>query len=258
MNMSKCFLLTINYNEPDLLKMWYDYYSQHFEDKDIIVLDDGSDPKYLEGLGNVKILDIGEKIHYQNGKKVVNDGHIQRNVNVEFKRLIESNEYVYGMKVDTDEFVVPDPEKWPHGLKQFIDEFQGTFAQCSGYNVYDNGDEFDPSVRPWLSQRTQWYREWRHYCKVVLAKEWPMWGADFHSSRWQEHRGDGMGLYERPDFRLIHFHYICRHMTLRRWNARNTIDGRFQPENAFKTCAGTPGGEQFVIEDIPEKWQAAL
>jgi len=251
---AKCALLTMTYNEPDFLAMWYQYYSKHFADGDIYILDDGSDDGYFDGIGGT-IEKISEQTH-PSLMHEVKDCHFKTRTCSKFVDLLGSYRYV--MKVDTDEFVVPDPEIYPDGLSQYIHDFKDDFAQCSGYNVLDTGQPLDVNVRPWLNQRTHWHRDWHHYCKVVLANQDPKWGGGFHNSQWNSQWKEEFGPHERRDFRLLHLHYVCGELTFRRWEARRTADNRFNPVQARKAAKDLVDVGWAVKEEIPEKWRQAL
>tara|TARA_R110002126_G_scaffold124676_3_gene266819 strand:+ start:2682 stop:3446 length:765 start_codon:yes stop_codon:yes gene_type:complete len=254
--MAKCAILTITYNEPDFMAMWYRYYSKHFDDADIYILDDGSDDGMLDGIGG-NIEKVTDQVH-PDLKKHIQDGDMQHKVLERYRLLLRRYKYV--MKVDTDEFVVPDPAKWPGGLKQFIDEFEDEFAQCSGYGVVEKPGEavFDSSKDPWLSQRTHWHRDWHHFCKVVLSRTDPQWGGGYHASKWNKDWTPAIQKHEREDFRLIHMHYACSAMTKRRWTARNSTDGRFQPEFAEKTVMDRFQSDDMPALEIPDRWRLSI
>jgi len=131
------------------MKMWYDYYSKHFDDSGIYIINNRStiDGQYDGIGGNIEVAD--HVLTNQERQHGICDSFITQPKIRKFRDLLGSYEYV--MVADTDEFVVPDPEKYPGGLKEFIDGFKGEFAQCKGYNVLDNGVPFDPSKKPWLS-----------------------------------------------------------------------------------------------------------
>lgn len=267
---AKCALLSICYNEPDFFKMWYAYYSKFFNAEDIYVLDDGSDEGQYSGYDcNIQITHPrnapGQPRHISGS----GDEHI-RMVNTEkCNELLKTYEYV--LRIDMDEFVVPDPIEYPGGLGQFIAEFDDDFAQCSGYNVIDNGVTFNPDQTPWLAQRTHYQRDWIWYCKVVLVNQSPNWSQGFHQSRWNCQVGPregGTGAkypHERENLKLFHFHYICKDLTYRRWAARNTTDQRWSANNIFdktlfeRTLLNHDQNHPSLIrEEIPERWKMVL
>jgi len=250
--MSKCAVLTMTYNEPDFLEMWYRYYSKHFADADIYILDDGSDPEYMGCVAGT-IQQVGTI-----GQGYDGDTHLRSSITNKLKELLKSYEYV--LHADTDEFVVPDPEKWPGGLAQYIEEFKDLFAQCSGYTVLDStGVPFDKNNEPWLAQRTEWHRDWQHYCKVRLFKEDPEFGGGCHETQWTKHGNGPIGEHERVDFRLFHLHYMCRELTWRRWVVRKVQGGHlFDADYAHNACQYYVEHPHFTREQIPEKWRQAL
>ena len=251
--MSKCAIVTICKDEPHFMKMWYEYYSQHFADADIYILDNGCQETQWDGIGgNIELTD--HPLTIENAARGHSDTYITQPKIKKCLKLLESYEYV--MNVDTDEFVVPDPDKYPGGLKQFIDGFTGVFAQCTGYNVLDNGVPFNPVSKPWLAQRDEYHCDWNHYCKVVLASENPEWGGGSHNSKWNHHDKRLKQEHMRPDLNLFHLHYMCKELLTERYNMRG--NPAFNPENAARSVDAYYNHPKFTREMIPGKWKQAL
>jgi len=250
---NKCAVLTISGNEPDFLKMWYAYYSQHFDDDHIYILDNESQEQYTpESLG------VGGKVErIGTGEGYNGDSYIRICLNRAFVLLLPRYEYV--LAHDVDMLVVPDPVKYPGGLTEYIEKFSGVFAQCSGYDVH--GVDCDPLdiEKPLLAQRKTWHRDWEHLCKVVLACEDPVWGGGCHESLWT-FGGNPNGCLkpERNDFRLLHFGFACEHLVKRRWEARTVTKNYkdlWSPKDAARKVRGVVGNVKFVHEEIPDKWK---
>lgn len=255
--MGKCAVIGCFYNEVDFTRMWYDYYSDHFDHKDIWMLDDGSDGNLFEGFKcNVEV--IGSQTPEGQLRGHLNDTHISDNTMRKFNELISSG-YKYILRVDADEFIVPDPELYPGGLREFIDRFDGIFAQSSGYDIIDDGSgPLDTSKRPWLMQRKLYHRNWKHYCKVALTSTDPGWGPGWHDTQWTKQWNRSMGPHERDDLRLFHMHYSCRELTRRRWIARRHTDGRYRPENVDAAVNEHANSHDMPNVEIPLKWKMAL
>ena len=252
--MGKCAIVTICYNEPHFMKMWYDYYSEHFEDSDIFILDNWSTyPSQFDGIGgNIERTSVSPQ---ECGSGFGNDTLITGPKIGKCDELLKRYDYV--MNVDTDEFVVPDPEKYPGGLSEFIHNFSGVFAQCKGYEVIDNGVPLSIEDRPWLSQRQEYSVNWEHYSKVTLASECPQWGGGSHNSKWNATSGGPDQPHIRDDFRLFHLHFTCQHILGSRRQAR-------YPEEYILS---QPAPSELVRpseisvsrrEQIPDKWKLAL
>ena len=195
-----------------------------------------------------------------NGRGYDGDTFLRVSVSNAFNHLLSSYEYV--LFCDADMFIVPDPEKYPRGLLQYVCEFEDTFAQCSGYNVIcKDGTPLDIDKTPWLMQRTHWHRQWQHFCKVVLANKDPRWGGGFHTCRWVNNQKKKMGKFEREDLRLIHLAYVCPLLLRRRWEVRvkeNKYKSLWDPNNARRAVLEAANTHQFTNELIPDKWRMAL
>lgn len=251
---AKCALMTCCFNEFEFIKLWYGYYSKHFADCDIFILDDGSDDGLYDGM-NVEIRSFSSKLG-PGEKKGMDDSRMNSQIKKLFNELLLRYEYV--LHSDCDEFVVPDPRRWPGGLKEYIENFQDEFAQCSGYNVlHTTGVPLD-ITKPLLPQRMHWQRDWNHYCKVLLARSDPKWGGGLHSSRWQTNHNPLIYDIERQDFRLIHMHYACPDLIRRRYEQRRTDCGNFDPKKADEIVSHFSNREDMPAELIPEHWKVAF
>ena len=251
----KCAALTIAHNEPDFLKMWYRYISKHFDDQDIHILDDRNSEGYLDDIGGVHHALVGSELGY------AGDSNLRIAVNMRFIELLKDHDYV--LYCDSDMFVVPDPEKYPGGLSEYIDQFDETFAHCAGYHVV-SFDE-DPLVvdqQPWLAQRTYWHRDWVHLCKVTLAREDPQYKGGFHGSKWNTPRGTEIpSEQEKDELRLIHMGWACTELVKRRWSNRIASEGykkMWDPSKAYENVWGVAHDPKFPRQLIPDSWKAAL
>jgi len=255
--MGKCAAVGCFYNEVDFTRMWYDYYSDHFDQKDIWMLDDGSDGNLFEGFKcNVEV--INSKTPEGEMRGQVDDGHISGHTMRIIKQLLASG-YKYVLRADADEFIVADPEIYSGGLREFIDRFDGEFVQCSGYDVVDVGTvPLDTSKRPWLTQRMTWHRNWQHYCKVAITSCDPGWGAGWHTTKWTNNWVREVVPTEREDVRLIHMHYSCRELLRRRWLNRRHTDGRYDVRNVESAINNQFNSIGMPNEQIPDKWRSAL
>lgn len=237
--------------------MWYEYYSKHFDLSDIYIVDNGSDPGTYDGI-KCNVDSIREPDAPGERRELFDHRITMPKVN---KCLSLLGKYQYILNVDTDEFVVPDPERWPGGLRQFIEEFDGVYAQCAGYNILDDGQSgaFDPDKKPWLMQRKYYHLDTFHYCKVVLASEDPKWEGGSHDSKWNRHHDPATGASigaGRDDFRLFHLHYVCAQMLRRRY-ARRRLDV-YQEADCNRLVAAHFDREGLVRQEIPEKWRLSL
>lgn len=255
--MGKCAVIGCFYNEVDFTRMWYDYYSDHFDQNDIWMLDDGSDGNLFDGFKcNIEV--VGARTPEGQMRGQVDDGHISSHTMRVLKQLLSSG-YKYVLRADADEFIVADPEIYSGGLREFIERFDGVFAQCSGYDVIDDGSgPLNTASRPWLKQRSIWHRNWHHYCKVAITSCDPEWGPGWHTTKWTSDWHRGMAPNERDDLRLIHMHYACREMLYRRWTNRRHTDGRYDVKNLESTLIAHTNAPDMPNVPIPEKWRSAF
>ena len=255
--MKKCAVLTMVQNEPDFIKMWNAYYSDHFDHTDMYVIDHESDPTYLDGyqFNTIKL-----KI---DGKGYTGHEVIHQNVMRVLMDLL--NEYSYVITHDVDMLLVPDPAEHPQGLRGFIDSFDGEYIQPAGYNVVDTvGNHFDVESRPWLVQRTHWYHDWRWLDKVVVVSCDPEWRHGGHMSKWTPDARNLNAKPEicgRPDIRLLHLGWCCPGLVRRRWASRVVshpcyveswnVDRAQEKVDFYANGAELP----FPVEQIPEHWK---
>jgi hypothetical protein len=227
----KCAALTITHNEPDFLDFWLRYHGKHFDEEDIFILHDNCEPADWRG----------ERVDSQSGTELV------QTVTRRFNELLCKYDYVY--YVDCDMVVVPDPDVWPGGLRQFVEEFDGSAVRCTGFNVLDDGTPLD-LTKPLVSQRTHWHHDWKHLDKVVLADRDPQWGGGFHESVFQH--------APSTDVILMHFGWACAGLLKRRWEKKAVYKEEYHPAKAHDKTRSTAGCQAFPKEEISSKWLEAI
>lgn len=253
-----CAALTRTFNEPDFLGLWYDYYSRFFDKRDIYILNDGSDSEFIDDFRTkANVIDVSQIGHCYRG-----DAKLRQNALRWTGELLDKYRFV--LHADNDEFVIPDPELWPDGLIQFISSLKEPFAQCTGRNVLQSDDEapIDWSKRPILQQRSEWHRDWQHYCKVAIVAEDPKWGGGCHASKWTANKmpQDKYGDHERRDLFMVHLHYIDIETLRRRYHFRRVHEeyDLFNERNAESTVKSFYNREDCVREAIPERIKLIL
>ena len=184
--------------------MWLRHYSRHFGSEDIYVLDHDTTDGSTEGLaGRCSVISVHHDTSF--------DHRWLTGIVEDFQSfLLRSYDAVLFSEVD--EFVVPDPRRYPD-LQAYIDDLEASAASCTGYNVVQYPDE--PPLRfdaPVLSQRTYWHPS-PHYSKRLLSKIPLSWNIGFH------HELNAPGIHPDPNLYLIHLHRVDYEYCLTRHRA---------------------------------------
>lgn len=197
-------IFTIVKNERFFLDVWYKYYSQHFEQKDIYILNhdttDGSIDKY-RNLAN--IIDLKHEIHFD---------HVWlRHVVESFqKELLDTYDVVCFTEVD--EFIIPRNELLSDYLESFA-KSENQYVTCLGFELLDNC-LYDPRKKI-LAQKT-WFRANPRFMNKTLITKIPLsYEKGFHSHSQPDnldhnlinlhlHYFDYIVFMERVKSRIIH------------------------------------------------------
>jgi hypothetical protein len=176
-------------NENTFLPIWLKYYSNHFDEKDIYLLDFGSEESYLKKYKNLSVINAKAKINhwFDNLSEIFDE---VRNTHNE---LLQSYEHV--LFCEADEII-----HHPSGLGNYIDETNHEYTTCTGYEIIHLPDK-EPNLdlsKPILSQRNYWYREYFHFSKTLLSSKPLKWGIGYHNTEEPKR-------FEQ-DFILIHLH----------------------------------------------------
>ena len=152
---STCAAFTITRNEPKNLPKWLEYYGKHVAADDLWVLDysstDGSTAELYNPSGG------GRKARI---KRLVPDHFLNRAVE-KHQRLLLRSGYTCVVFTEIDEFLVPDPQRYPGGLREYLARFaQGpdSVIRADGRQLVESTNDprpFDWS-RPFLDQCSQW------------------------------------------------------------------------------------------------------
>ncbi|KAK3234508.1 hypothetical protein CYMTET_55059 [Cymbomonas tetramitiformis] len=140
----------------------------------------------------IKMMSMGSKLIAAH----CGEGHHIGQTTTDFANLISKllrDDYGYANVIfaEDDEFLVPDPDKYPKGLAQYISEFSAQverdagvrpWRRAHGFNVKQSGDEsvIDRS-QPILRQRNFWRVSDPYYCKTMLTRATGTYGSGGHS-----------------------------------------------------------------------------
>jgi hypothetical protein len=205
-------VFTIVQNEPKFLPMWLGYYSRFFDRSDIHILDHGSTDGSTEHLdGSCKVV----KVHRDRSFD-----HAWLKGTVEDFQAFLLRSYDVVLFAEADEFVVPDPARYPD-LGAYIDDLEGPAACCTGYNVVHYPDE--PPLRfdePVLRQRRYWHPARRWYSKRLLSRIPLSWHFGFHDELNAPYIEPDPALYLVHLHRVDYDYCLARHRaaTERKWH----------------------------------------
>jgi len=164
--------MTICRNEKIFLSVWLKYYRRFFADTDIYVLDNDSDDGSTKNL-TVNVL----RVH---SDKYFDHSWLVKTIRDTTQYLLD-NGYKYVLFTEIDEIVVPDPDKYPLGLTEYINRFRGVAGRTYGFNlIHDPAKE--PPIdlnQPILAQRSYWLHI-PDYSKPLLTSVALHWIAGFH------------------------------------------------------------------------------
>lgn len=206
---------TIVQNEPLFLPLWLDYYSRHFDRRDLYVLDHDSTDGTTEAVeSRCTVVRVHRDRSFDHGWLNATVTRFQAFLLQSYKRVLFT---------ECDEFVVADPARYG-GLADYISQCRAPLVRCTGFEVVHYPDE-EPPLRlgePLLAQRRYWHAS-RSYSKALLAAEPVSWSLGFH-----EATSHGV-LHPDPALLLVHLHRIdyaaCvekhRQTAARRWNERD-------------------------------------
>eukprot|EP01033_Poteriospumella_lacustris_P007777 gene7777-5595_t len=206
---STCAVFTIVHNEQRYLPIWLRYYLRHVPPEDIWILDHNTN----DGSTNPDVLPRGVHVRKVYGEAAWMPHHfLNRQVELHMQRLLAAG-YPCVVFVEIDEFLAPDPEKYPGGLREYLQRYaenaQGPLSVlATGYQVLhvSQGQEHVEPAVVWTEQLLQNRRYWvadTLYNKPVITKVPFRYTAGHHSGANREGSlvGDA-ALY------LIHTHYI--------------------------------------------------
>ena len=175
--MKTCAIISIIYDGGKLFNIWYKYYCQYFQERDIYLLCNEKTTKesgLLDGLTCNTVNFLRPMfIHATEQERI--DG--LATVNALKDQLLDS----YGCVIyaDIDEIIFH-----PDGLDNIIDNLSMDFATCTGYEIVENRKiekpfDFSNSV---ARQRSYWSR-WGVYDKPLILRKKLEWECGYHALR---------------------------------------------------------------------------
>jgi len=164
--------MTMFYNENVNLPIWTKYYGNDLGVENLFVIDHGSTSDFSDVLRGANVIrlprspfdDHGRAImlsHFQNGLLTV---------------------YDYVICTDTDELIIPDPEKYKN-IPDYVSKKNPSYATAIGLNLIHLPNR-EPAIdlkRPILEQRSS-VRFVKPMCKTLLSRIPLKWHSGFHSS----------------------------------------------------------------------------
>ncbi len=207
--MKKSAVFTIVKNESFFLPIWLKYFSKHFEQSDIYILDHQSDDGSTDNL-SVTVVPITNDLyfdHYWLVEQVQNFQH----------ELLKSYDYV--LFCESDELIVPDSRKFS-GLQEYIQSFQLDVIAGAGYELIHIPSEEPPIDLevPILQQRKFWFRNDR-YGKPVITRIPLSYELGFHSASECKVRDENLILLHLH--RLDYAYFQERHAWKRKQNFKD-------------------------------------
>jgi len=177
----KCAVFTMAHREEYFLPLWYKYYSKYFDDADMYVFNHKRKEQHTYNDGtdgltcNVEVL-IEDSL-YENYWMI-------RTLKDKQKGLLEQYEYI--IYTDTDEFIIPDPDKYI-GIMDYIDYMKENDIDaicCCCYEVVQRLEEEPEDLRwndPILVDQRKYWINMSTYNKPLIASRplnWS-WGKHF-------------------------------------------------------------------------------
>lgn len=167
-------VLTICRNEPGYLPIWLKYYRRYFAGEDIYILDNDSNDGSTSNLP-VNVIRVHSENYFDHNWLV----SIVRN----WTQHLLNDGYKYVLFCEIDEMIVPNPDKYPLGLLDFINKTTSNVVRVKAYDIRHNPAE-EPKLKlneSILQQRRYWMRH-THYDKPLLTKIALNWTPGFHTS----------------------------------------------------------------------------
>ncbi len=164
--------ITFVYNESVNLPIWVKYYGGQFGEKNLYVVDRGSDDGSTDNLGDVNVIKIPRNEFDEHEKTSFMSSLHSALLN--FHRTV--------MISDCDEILAPDPDKYAN-LSEYIEKSDFDYVNCIGLDVLHLLTEEEPIdlSRPFLSQR-RFARFHSPCCKHLISRVPMSWLPGFHSS----------------------------------------------------------------------------
>jgi len=200
-------VFTICRNESLFIPIWLRYYRQHYQDRDIYVLDHESTDGSTDNMPN--------RVVVKNTLTQDNDWLIK--VTCDFQKQLLGL-YKNVLFVNVDEFVVPKQQT----LKEYVQNLSEEYIRCTGFEVLHMRDEaaYDPLMNV-LDQRRFWYKN-TVYNKPLLSQSPIEWTGGWHNSK-------NFNVAPDPFLHLIHLHRMDYMMCLAR-HKKTSSESIYRPD----------------------------
>ena len=207
-------VVTMVYNERDMLPWWIRHYSRHVSPEHIYIVDHGSDDGSTSGLGAVNVIRIP--------RSPLDDRRRTEAMALLTQSLLKWYQFV--ACVDSDELLVPDPEI-ATSLPEFCRQTSLDVVTSIGLNVLHRMHH-DIDIRPGelISSQRRHVLPTSSMCKPSLIRRPVAWAPGFHCY-------DGppqfAGLF---NFHLAYFDYITA-LSRQEKRRRSPVVGNPDPDS---------------------------
>ena len=170
LGVSSVIAITMVYNEGDTLRRWLKHYGRHLGERNLLVVDDGSNDGSTDNLGVAGRLTI-PKLPFDEGRRAEFVSDLQRDL------LRYCNAVIY---TDCDEFLIPDPRRFAN-LRQYVDRMSAECVRPVAFNLFHIRDQEQALVtdRGLLEQRS-YCQFYSRECKPLVTRVPIRWTAGFH------------------------------------------------------------------------------
>ncbi|MDI3337403.1 hypothetical protein QKW60_13365 [Defluviimonas aestuarii] len=247
-------LVTMVYDDPELLRIWVGYYSKFTDRRNLYVVTHGHQPYVAEAAKGCTIIPVHRRPTY--GQMDVDRWHFVSEFCSSLTRMFDT--VIYN---DVDELLVVDPDVASDPLA-YIDEVsdEKVLSAFALEIMHRWSEEHDLDfTRPILNQR-KYVRSNFTYCKPCVVRRPVVWVPDGHGIMHQPQPNLIDHLY------LFHLKWIDRQFHIDRYERRYRMHEAAEGEDAVHVGAGTwiKSKAQYMrmtddIEDLPiEKWGSGL
>jgi len=202
-------IFTIVKNEKFFIKLWYEYYSQHFNPSDIYILNHDSNDSSLDVIKytGCNIIDVHNETTFDHNwlLQTVKDFQVE---------LLKKYDTV--VFTESDEFIVP----LNVSLSDYVNTFDGEYVTCMGIELLHGGMDYSPE-KSVLEQKTNYRLNPEFMNKTLITKRPLNYTHGFHK------------LIDMPDkidenLLLIHLHYFDYNVFINRSYDRMKMSATFE------------------------------
>lgn len=164
-------VVTMVYNEPTMLPLWYKYYSKQVGPENCYIIDHGSDDFSTRSLENRCSITRIPRVHHSDSQRASIVGRFCEALLSIYERVIY---------VDSDEIIVAEPLYF-EGLIDYCEKQKPGVITMFGFDLvhdFDNEPPIDLDNKI-LAQR-KWVRPSGFNCKPSLINRGVLWWNGFH------------------------------------------------------------------------------